>query len=412
MSDTSYNNEDEIMRRRQEQRRRKKQEERIKKQKRNRIIILAVGIAVLVFIVFGISSCVSSCSSKNKKNNENEATAVAVEQQTNSGEQTVATQEQPTQAATLMEAGADVPDNGQDGYTTDSGVYIWNGQGFELFYGDSDLAKTYAATVSNCRQKIDSSINVYNIVVPIHIAFGLPERLEKTVDSLSQSDYLNNVYSNYTAEGIKAVNIFNSLKQHRAEYTFFNTDHHWTSLGSCYAYQEFCNAAGETPVDINTLHSKEIEGFVGSLYNATEVEELKNHADTVKYYEMPVTYTMDVMMEDSTEFSRLDSMYYEDAGSGGNSYGVFIWGDNPVTKIVNEQPKNGRKILVIKESYGNAFVPWLANNYDEVHAIDFRHYEGNVPSYCSENGITDIIFINGVMSSASAFQLESMESLF
>ena len=46
-------------------------------------------------------------------------------------------------------------------------------------------------------------------------------------------------------------------------------------------------AAGETPVDINTLHSKEIEGFVGSLYNATEVEELKNHADTVKYYEMP-----------------------------------------------------------------------------------------------------------------------------
>ena len=410
MSDTNYNNDDEIIRRRQEQRRMKKREERIKKQKRNRIILLATGVAVLLFIVFGISSCVSSCSSRNKKNGNVESTEVV--EQTTSDEQTAATQEQPVQEATLMEMGADVPDNGQDGYTTDSGVYIWNGQAFELFYGDSDLARTYAATVSNCRQKIDNSINVYNIVVPIHIAFGLPERLEKTVDSLSQSDYLNNVYTNYTADGIKAVNIFGSLKQHRAEYTFFNTDHHWTSLGSYYAYQEFCNAAGETPVDINTLQSKEIGGFVGSLYNATEVEELKNHADAVKYYEMPITYTMDVMMEDSTEFTRLDSMYYDDAGSGGNSYGVFIWGDNPVTKIVNEQPKNGRKVLVIKESYGNAFVPWLANNYDEVHAIDFRHYTGNVPSYCSENGITDIIFINGVMSSASAFQLESMESLF
>ena len=181
MSDTNYNNDDEIIRRRQEQRRRKKREERIKKQKRNRIILLATGVAVLLFIVFGISSCVSSCSSRNKKNGNVESTEVV--EQTTSDEQTAATQEQPVQEATLMEMGADVPDNGQDGYTTDSGVYIWNGQAFELFYGDSDLARTYAATVSNCRQKIDNSINVYNIVVPIHIAFGLPERLEKTVDS-------------------------------------------------------------------------------------------------------------------------------------------------------------------------------------------------------------------------------------
>lgn len=388
---------DERLRRRQELRRQRKKQKLAKRRMRNRIIMVVVALAILFFIIAGISSCASSCSNKNADNVQNNNNSTGGDVQ--------------TQPATEVVSVSEIQDNGQDGYATDTGIYIWNNQAFEMFYGDENMAKTYASAVSYYRNQLDSSINVYNMVVPIHIAFGLPDRLENSVNSKSQSDYLNAVYNNYSAD-VKAVNIFDTLEQHKTEYTFFNTDHHWTALGAYYAYEEFCKVAGEIPVDINTLAAYDIYGFVGSLYTATEAEVLNNNPDSIRYYNMGQIYSMNLMQNGSSEFISLDNMYYENASVGAGTYGVFIWGDNPVTQIVNQQPKNGRKILVIKESYGNAFVPWLVNNYDEVHAIDFRYYTGNVSTYCAENGITDVLFINSVMSSANSFQIDSMSSLF
>ena len=97
---------------------------------------------------------------------------------------------------------------------------------------------------------------------------------------------------------------------------------------------------------------------------------------------------------------------------GVNNYNIFMYGDNPVTKIINDNEKNGKKILVIKDAYGNAFVPWLINNYDEVHAIDFRSYNGNAISYCVQNDITDVLFINSTVSSSVTTQIDKMSALF
>ena len=83
-----------------------------------------------------------------------------------------------------------------------------------------------------------------------------------------------------------------------------------------------------------------------------------------------------------------------------------------MTVIDNEENTSGRKIALIKESYGNAFAPYLAYNYDEVHVIDFRYYEGNLKQYCQDNNITEVLFLNGIMSANTPLQLDSMDSLF
>lgn len=385
---------DEYLQRRRELRRLKKKKEVAKRKVRNRIIIVAIALAVLLFIILGISSCVSSCVNKNAEDVHKDNNA------------TTATEQIPN-----TEDINEIQDNGEDGYITSTGIYIWNNKAFELFRGGEDMAKTYSSAISHYRNQLNSSIKVYNMVVPIHIAFGLPERLENSVDSNNQSDYLGAIYNNYSAD-VKAVNIYDTLEQHKTEYTFFNTDHRWTALGAYYAYEEFCKTVGETPVDISTLTANDINGFVGSLHTITEAEALNNNPDSVRYYDMGQIYSMKLMYNGSNEFISLDNMYYNSVSGGTGTYGVFIHGDNPVTQIVNQQQKNGKKILVIKESYGNAFVPWLVNNYDEVHAIDFRYYKGNIPTYCAENGITDVIFINSVMSSANSFQIDIMSSLF
>ena len=72
----------------------------------------------------------------------------------------------------------------------------------------------------------------------------------------------------------------------------------------------------------------------------------------------------------------------------------------------------GKIIAVVKESYGNAFVPYLTYNYEEVHVIDFRTFGDNLVSYCQQNGIDEVLFLNGVMSANTQIQLDSMSGLF
>ena len=113
-----------------------------------------------------------------------------------------------------------------------------------------------------------------------------------------------------------------------------------------------------------------------------------------------------------------DSLYYENATEGSNTYGVFIFGDNPLTVIQSQSPdaQKGKKLVIVKESYGNAIAPYFTNNYEEVHVVDFRYFSSNanksLPAYCSENKITDVLFANGVMSANTQLQLDNMADMF
>ena len=85
-------------------------------------------------------------------------------------------------------------------------------------------------------------------------------------------------------------------------------------------------------------------------------------------------------------------------------------------KSKSENATPGKKIAIVKESYGNCLSPYFTNNYEEVHIIDFRYFRDNVnksfQAYCTENGITDVLFVNGVMSANTQIQLDSMTGMF
>ena len=103
-------------------------------------------------------------------------------------------------------------------------------------------------------------------------------------------------------------------------------------------------------------------------------------------------------------------VYYEGA-AGSGAYITFIYGDSSLFIEYNDTNKNGKKIAVVKESYGNAFVPYLTNNYEEVHIIDFRYFTQNIKEYMQENGITEILFLNNTMSANAAMQVDRIREL-
>ncbi len=383
-----------------------------KKRTRNRIIIVSALIIVLVLVIALLSVMFRGCGSGNKS-----ATSATV------SKDTISKQASSDEIVSTTAPKADVSDdlsptyfktptieddnkNGEMMYN----IYVLNGVGYELFGSDDERAQNYADTISGFADKL-SGITVYDMVVPNHTEYGLPQRLKDSdAPSTSQADNIKAIYSKLS-DNVTPVNAYNYLADHNTEYTYFNSDHHWTGLGAYYAYKAFADTNKLTPLSLEDCTEQTIEGFTGTFTNtASGLTE-----DTVHYWQFPYEVSMSVTTTSGTE--TYDSPYYSGAAGGTLTYGVFIMGDNPLTVLrsSSENAETGKKIAVVKESYGNAFVPYLTNNYEEVHIIDFRDFrdvETDLVSYCKNNDIEEVLFLNGVMSANTQIQLDSMSGLF
>lgn len=313
----------------------------------------------------------------------------------------------PTPSPTPEPTPPPIPDDGSDGYLS-SGVYIWQNKAFELFYGSTDAAAAYAQAISGYQQLLPGT-TVYNMVVPNHSEFGLPERIRDDMGCTSQRENLSDVFANYT-EGSQVipVDIYDALDYHKDQYLYFNTDTHWAPLGAYWAYTAFCEAANQTAAPLSDFTVSTVEDFTGYLYVATGESCLAENPDHIDLYEPGYNYTIELSY-DGVSFTELSGMYAPDEGMG---YSMVLWGDNPLVRITNHDDASGRKLLLVKDSYGNAIAPYLAANYSEVHVADFRSFPGKLPAYCQENGITDVLFFNNVMSANTYSQIETMNGLF
>ena len=194
-----------------------------------------------------------------------------------------------------------------------------------------------------------------------------PSRLAGEIYTQSQSQNIKTIYSSYT-EDVKPINCYNALCRHKDEYIYFNTDHHWTGLGAYYAYQAFCEQTGQQALALTDCTEKTVEGFEGSFYSS----DASLSTDTVHYWQFPYQTHAKRQEEPGAEMYET-GVYYEGA-AGSGAYITFIYGDSSLFIEYNDTNKNGKKIAVVKESYGNAFVPYLTYNYEEVHVIDFRYF--------------------------------------
>ena len=302
-----------------------------------------------------------------------------------------------------------VSDDPNKTITQVGGVLLYGNDGLEAFGGSDSVAQNYAKTVSSFKQALGDGVTVYNMVVPTHVEFALPDRLKGY--SSDQRHNLDAIYSGYTAD-VKPVDVYDSLSYKRDEYIYFNTDHHWTALGAYYAYQKLGEVAGFEPIDITSLEKRTIENYRGTLYTETKSQLLYDNPDHVDYYMIPGDYSVQICHINTSPVLQEATLYAEFA-SGSNSYSVFIWGDNPLTVIQNPIG-TGRKIAVIKDSFGNALCPYLVANYDEVHVIDMRYfsqYQKNAVKYIQDSGIDEVLILNNIMAANTGMRIQNLQNL-
>jgi len=297
-----------------------------------------------------------------------------------------------------------LPDDGQSGVRKGA-VFIFKNRGFELFSGGQSMGKQYAEVINMYNRLKIPGLKIYNLVIPNGFEFEVTEKYKDKVKPNKQA--INDIYAAEDSNIIK-VNTVDEIRKHRTEYIYFNTDHHWTSLGAYYAYRSFCAAAGLSPASLDSIPSKVKPGFLGLFYRLTKSSVLKNNPDSVRYYLFPDSVDFYIGANVIGYWAK-SHMYAENA-SGDNSYSVFIQGDLPICKM-ETQHKNGRKIALVKESYGNAFAPFLVNNYEKIIVVDQRGYKGDFIAMLKAEGINELLFINNIFAAHTQFHIDDIKRL-
>ena len=170
---------------------------------------------------------------------------------------------------------------------------------------------------------------------------------------------------------VVAVDTVNALIDHNDEYIYFRTDHHWTALGAYYSYRAICESVGLEPVDIETLEPWDQGTFRGSLYGRVQ-QPNKLRADTVTAYIPKGDIRFETYNTDGYPSQRT---ILTDASNRTEYEKYLVFGtDYPMTHAENRSLPDAPNCIVVKDSFGNCFVPFLTQNFHHVYAIDYRKY--------------------------------------
>ena len=289
-------------------------------------------------------------------------------------------------------------------------VYIADNKGFEIYYFNRGGADAYASMLNTVKSTLPSSVNVYDMLAPTNFSVCLDENIQSSLGGSSARDAFNYINSLLDTSIIQ-VPVLDTLINHNAEYIYYHTDHHWTALGAYYAYRQFCSVKGITPHELSYFTEVEYPGFLGTFYSySNQSEALANNPDTVKAY-IPVGTNDETVTDETGASYSLSIVNDMTDSSAGSKYSAFLGGDNALTEITNPNITDGSSCVLIKESYGNAFAPFLVDHYQHVYIIDYRYYNQNLSSFISEKGINDVIFLNN-SDALSEANSESMLNMF
>ena len=249
------------------------------------------------------------------------------------------------------------------------GTVIINGnRAMDIPTADPEILPEYSAAVNRIATAMPEGTRTFVLVTPNGGQFYHSGEHD-------QKAMIDTCYARMDAS-VTPVDAYSELARHIDEYLFFRTDHHWTQKGAYYAYCAFCDAAGFTPSPLDSYQTGEYESFVGSMYNYTSAypqsEALKKQPDTLVYY-LPKAHTSAVYYADAALTGGIpvpvvDIALREEVS---NKYLCYLGGDTPICVI--ETDAAGGTCMVLKESFGNAFVPFLAEHYSRIVTLHTCH---------------------------------------
>ncbi len=279
------------------------------------------------------------------------------------------------------------------------------------------VIESYAGAINNLAAAMGPDVRTISLVTPNSGEFYSPESFH--TGQHSQKDMIDACYA-AMSDQVLTVDAYAALREHADEYIYFRTDHHWTALGAYYAYVEYCRTVGLEPVALDQFQTGTYENFLGSMYTYTQgypqSDALAANPDTLTYY-LPIAETHAKYYSDTTlsDGIPISVVYTKIDESVSNKYLCFIGGDTPICIV--ETDVEGPVCMVVKESYGNAFVPFLTSHYSKIIVIDPRKFnqEGmpalNIAEFGQSQGVDDLLVINYPFMINNSYYVEWLNRL-
>ncbi len=294
-------------------------------------------------------------------------------------------------------------------------MLIIDNAAYEYYNFNQAVSQNYSAAVNRAATILDGKSKVYNMIIPTSMAITLPESFSGSTNSSDQKKAIDYMYS-LMSPAVNKINVYDTLLSHNDEYIYFRTDHHWTSLGAYYAYRELMTAKGAVPAELSAFKEYKYDGFLGSFYaESGQKASLGNTPDYVLAYEpLQTQFIRTFMPATMPEGKDYHIVANGDKLSAANKYLTFVCGDHPYGIITNPQITDGSSCLVIKESFGNAMVAYLTQNYQNVYVVDYRYinqvFPGTLRQFVDERQIQDVIFVNNISATRSPALVNAMSA--
>lgn len=269
----------------------------------------------------------------------------------------------------------------------------------DVYLGEGQLLEEPSKLSENVWENLDAigafcrnqtGVKCYLMLVP-DAASVQREKLPAYAPVADQAEQLEEIrsYLEKKENPVTEIPLYEMLREHREESLYYRTDHHWTTLGARYAYQSVAGQMG-LPGAENGEEKKLYpvsDSFQGTLAARSGY---RVPDDTIEVYwpdqeeELVVTYVQ--------EQTKSASLYAAEKLKTRDKYGMFLNGNHPLTEI-RTMVSTGRKLLLIKDSYANCFVPFLTGDFEEIVLVDPRYYYDSAEKLMKQYGFTDVLFL-------------------
>lgn len=219
-------------------------------------------------------------------------------------------------------------------------------------------------------EQVEKTVPIDFLLVPNSVCVN-EDKLPDFAVNDSQLDSINHIKDNLS-ERINLFNAYDTLKDasKKGEQVFYKTDHHWTEAGAGAVFEAFMKNMGETPAKNNYDASIVRNDFYGTLYSKAPSALTKPDTMVLPQHSDDNLYSVSYVKENKTTNSLIDKSFLDKK----DKYAAFLGGNFSRVDIKSQNSVSDKKVLVLKDSYANAMIPYLADQYSEIILVDMRYY--------------------------------------
>lgn len=219
--------------------------------------------------------------------------------------------------------------------------------------------------------------------------------LPKNVPNDSEKEVIDYCYGQSNATN---VDMYSALSAHKDEYIFYRTDHHWTSLGAYYGLSALAESMGLPCPALDSYTDRHVvsEEFYGTTLSSSgfswvdpdTMEIFVNAPESLKVTSYPQGSPVEGKLYDFSFLEKKDK------------YSMFMGGNCPM-HVIETGNEDKPSLLILRDSYTDSLIPFLLDDFSEIHVLDLRYYHASLKAYIEQNDFDNVLVCYSVSNFCS-----------